>query len=169
MLMPKRGKPWQPAENEKIISLWPTRSASQIASEMQDRSRSAVMGRIARLRAMGLLEGAGSRKMFDVRPWKIRDPSARPKRVRRKPAKTDTMTEDGPPPAQVRLEDVLAGDLPPLVANPCSILELDDTRCHWPLGEVHEISTEYCGGAALAGQSYCAHHAYLASPRSKPS
>jgi len=42
--------------------------------------------------------------------------------------------------------------------RPCAILELDDSRCHWPLGEMHRVATQFCGGAATPGRRYCAHH-----------
>jgi GcrA cell cycle regulator len=42
--------------------------------------------------------------------------------------------------------------------QPCSILELDQTRCHWPLGEVYDAATLFCGGAPTPGRSYCPHH-----------
>ena len=43
----------------------------------------------------------------------------------------------------------------------CSILELDQTRCHWPLGE-STIATEFCGGAAVPGRRYCPHQLRMA-------
>ena len=39
---------------------------------------------------------------------------------------------------------------------------LDQTRCHWPLGEVNAITTEFCGGAAVPGRRYCPHHLRMA-------
>jgi GcrA cell cycle regulator len=49
-----------------------------------------------------------------------------------------------------------------LAMQSCSILELDQTRCHWPLGEVNAIATEFCGGAAVPGRRYCPHHLRMA-------
>jgi len=49
-------------------------------------------------------------------------------------------------------------------AMPCSILELDQTRCHWPLGKLNAIATEFCGGVPAAGQSYCPHHLRMSHP-----
>jgi GcrA cell cycle regulator len=40
----------------------------------------------------------------------------------------------------------------------CSILELDATRCHWPLGKLHEVAVQFCGGNAAPGRRYCLHH-----------
>ena len=49
-----------------------------------------------------------------------------------------------------------------LAMQSCSILELDQTRCHWPLGEVNAIATEFCGGATVPGHRYCTHHLRMA-------
>jgi len=49
-------------------------------------------------------------------------------------------------------------------AMPCSILELDQTRGHWPLGKLSAIATEFCGGVPAAGQSYCPHHLRMSHP-----
>ena len=50
----------------------------------------------------------------------------------------------------------------PLNMQPCSILELDATRCHWPLGGFEKPATEFCGGSPAAGHRYCPHHLRLA-------
>jgi GcrA cell cycle regulator len=49
-----------------------------------------------------------------------------------------------------------------LAMQSCSILELDQTRCHWPLGEVNVIATEFCGGATVPSRRYCLHHLRMA-------
>ena len=49
----------------------------------------------------------------------------------------------------------------PLNVRPCSIFELDATRCHWPLGGFEKSATEFCG-APTTGRRYCAHHLRLA-------
>ena len=42
--------------------------------------------------------------------------------------------------------------------RPCSLLELDDSRCRWPLGEAEAVATMFCGGDAVPGRRYCPHH-----------
>jgi GcrA cell cycle regulator len=42
--------------------------------------------------------------------------------------------------------------------RPCSLLELDDSRCHWPLGDAEAVATMFCGGDAVPGRRYCPHH-----------
>ena len=40
----------------------------------------------------------------------------------------------------------------------CSLVELDDGQCRWPLGDAHQVATQFCGGDAVPGRCYCAHH-----------
>jgi hypothetical protein len=47
---------------------------------------------------------------------------------------------------------------PPPAMRPCSILELDATRCHWPLGGFHNVAAQFCGGTPAPGHRYCPHH-----------
>ena len=54
------------------------------------------------------------------------------------------------------------GAVPHIEMQPCSILELDDSRCHWPLGEDDEIATLFCGDVAMANCPYCEHHLRMA-------
>ena len=88
---------------------------------------------VARLRQEGVLP-SDAEKLFEVTPRPAR---ARPIVRRMMPAK--------PPPVDDRLN-----------MRPCTILELDATRCHWPLGDVEKVASEYCGGVAVSGRRYCA-------------
>jgi GcrA cell cycle regulator len=129
--------PWTNEEIRELISLWPTNSASQIGRRLQ-RPRSAVCGKVMRLCATGALASTGP-KHFDINPRTL------------KPRLTRAKTRLMPPPPPPQVDDSLA-------MRPCSILELDATRCHWPLGEVHEVATLFCGGAPARGRRYCLHH-----------
>ena len=51
---------------------------------------------------------------------------------------------------------------PPLEMRPCSLLELNETDCHWPLGEVHEVAVLFCGASKGPGFPYCGHHLRMA-------
>lgn len=43
-----------------------------------------------------------------------------------------------------------------------SLLELNATTCHWPIGNPQDPEFFFCGGKALAGLPYCAGHSRLA-------
>ena len=51
---------------------------------------------------------------------------------------------------------------PPPDMRRCSLVELDDGQCRWPLGDVHQVATLFCGGRAVAGFSYCGYHRRMA-------
>ena len=48
--------------------------------------------------------------------------------------------------------------MPPPDMRRCSLIELDDNQCRWPLGDVHRVATMFCGGAVEPGRAYCGHH-----------
>jgi GcrA cell cycle regulator len=58
-----------------------------------------------------------------------------------------------------------AGDMAPLgidEANRCSLLELDENRCRWPISTPGAEDFCFCGNSAPDGQPYCAGHSRLA-------
>lgn len=128
---------WTDEDVLTLVRLWPTKSTSQIAKELH-RSRSAVCSMAGRLRIHGALP-RDLPKRFEVDPRKRK--LSRPARIR-------IVQPPKPPPPR---DDSLA-------MRPCSILELDDGRCHWPLGEREERATLFCGHTPEPGRCYCAHH-----------
>lgn len=47
-------------------------------------------------------------------------------------------------------------------AQPCSLLDIDHSKCHWPLGDPHDAGFAFCGNDAVTGFSYCVGHARMA-------
>ena len=92
---------WTTEETVALISLWPTNSVAQIAKRF-NRPRSAICGKIARLRHHGLLPDSAA-KLFDVSPR-----TTRPDRARTKPM---------PPPPPIAYSPAM---------RPCSLFKLDD-------------------------------------------
>jgi GcrA cell cycle regulator len=125
---------WTETETRELIVLWPTASASQIARQLQ-RPRSAIIGKVKRLRDEGVLPTETVKRFDSV------SVQARPKRS---------------PPVTLGPAPALDGTVP------CSILDLDDSRCRWPLGEMHEVAVLFCGGVAKTDCPYCAHHLWMA-------
>jgi GcrA cell cycle regulator len=128
---------WTEQETRALIKLWPTNSAAQIGKRLQ-RPRAAVSAKAGRLRREGVPLPAG--KFFEINP---RPRRTRPKRM------------IAPPPP---VDDSLA-------MNPCSIIELDRSRCHWPLGGFHDAAAQFCGGNPASGHRYCPHHLRIAHSR----
>jgi GcrA cell cycle regulator len=134
---------WTEDEIRELIALWPTNSATQIGSQLQ-RPAAAITGKVKRLRDEGLLP-AETIKHYDL-----------------------ALVQTRPKRASAASNDSLHGGANRTNAfstrgeAPCSILDLDDNRCHWPLGEVHEVAALFCGGATEPGRRYCTHHLRLA-------
>ena len=47
-------------------------------------------------------------------------------------------------------------------AHPCSLTELAERKCRWPLGDPMSADFAYCGNEAFTGFAYCAGHARMA-------
>jgi hypothetical protein len=104
--IPRPAMRWTDEEILTLVTLWSIRSATQIAKELH-RSRSAVCSMAERLRIHGALP-RDVPKRFEVDPRKRKRRGCGPLIMRSKP----------PPP----LDDS--------EVRPCSLLELDDCRCH---------------------------------------
>jgi len=137
---------WTDEETRKLVDLWPVASAAQIAKRLQ-RPRWSVCAKAQRLRRDGVLPPGGE-KCFEQNPWPVR---AKPEAIAARK------------PAAPLLHDAANLAMQPLAMRPRSILELDKTRCRWPLGNIHAVAVEYCGGATLPGKRYCPHHLWLAA------
>jgi GcrA cell cycle regulator len=145
----KRGRktmrPWAPDDTTWLINHWRTEPASRIGRDLH-RTRSAVCGKVNRLRR----DGAELPKIvFKPAP---KPPKKRKKRIRNKRlAVAPPPLEFIPPP-------------PPSLTpgEPCTIYDLNNFRCHWPLGAIDEPATEYCGALVTDGRVYCPHHHRIA-------
>ena len=141
--------PWTAQEISLLIGLWPTASAAQI-SKWLNRSRGSVCGKAMRLRSDGVLP-AEVEKHFEVNPAVQTRPGRAPATV------TSVIPAKPTPPVDATV--------PPPEMRRCSLLELDDGQCRWPLGAVAEVATLFCGGDTVPGRCYCAHHLQRASCR----
>ena len=124
--------PWTAQEISLLIGLWPTASAAQI-SKWLNRSRGSVCGKAMRLRSDGVLPAE------EVKP--VQTPHG--------PAKT-TVTSIRP----AKRTPPIDATVPPPDMRRCSLVELDDGQCRWPLGDMHQVVTLFCGGAAVSGFSF---------------
>ena len=44
----------------------------------------------------------------------------------------------------------------------CSILELSEEKCHWPIGDPGTPEFFFCGGRSIDGLPYCGYHSRIA-------
>jgi GcrA cell cycle regulator len=145
---------WNEEQSQLVKDLWPTHSASLIAQKMANHcdepiTRNSVMGKAYRLHLTqnGNSKGAGRMPLTSLRGAKPPKPREKFVRIRPPPA---------PAPKPCPASDS------PLSAWPCTIIELDNTRCHWPLGPIDEVAVLFCGGEAAEGFPYCPHHIRIA-------
>ena len=134
--------PWTTQETSLLIGLWPNASAAQISKRL-NRSRGSVCGKAMRLRIDGALP-ANVEKHFEVNPAV---------QMRPDPAKI-TVTSISPAKPTLPID----ATVPPPEMRRCSLIELDDGQCRWPLGTVAEVATMFYGGAVDPGRVYCGHH-----------
>ena len=132
---------WEIERTELLIKQWNFRTAGQIAKDFGT-TRSAICGKIARLRQAGVLS-PGITKHLDVAP--NRHHHTRP----HKPKPPPMPPKPQPPPKPI----VAPGEAP------CTLLELNGHTCRWPLwinpGDPVEF---YCGATPLDGSPYCTFH-----------
>ena len=134
--------PWTTQEISVLIGLWPNASAAQISKRL-NRSRASVCGKAMRLRSDDLLP-ADVEKHFEVNPA-----------VQTRPGRAQTTGTSITPAKPTPPVDAT---VPPPKMRRCSLVELDDGQCRWPLGTVAEVATLFCGGAVEPGRAYCGHH-----------
>lgn len=112
-------------------------------------SRNAVIGKLSRL---NLTRGR------TVEDRKVQDRGLAPARMRK-----------AVPRLQYEMLATIYGETGgPVVAGPideanrCSLLELSENRCRWPISTPGADDFCFCGNAAPDGQPYCAGHSRLA-------
>jgi GcrA cell cycle regulator len=108
-------------------------------------SRNAVIGKLSRL---GLTRGPADAE--------TRATTAKPRAAKSSPRQQYQMLqvvyENGEP----------VGDAPIESARPCSLFELSEERCRWPISTPGAEDFCFCGNMPLAGVPYCAGHTRLA-------
>ncbi len=142
---------WTPERVEQLRGYVATGlSCSQIAAQIGV-TRNAVIGKIHRL---GLSPGRPPGGSARTCPPRARHPrAASPQRLLR------LMWADGGAAA-------LAEPLAVASAQPCTLLDLAQGKCRWPLEDQSASGAaadfNFCGNEAVAGLSYCAGHARMA-------
>jgi GcrA cell cycle regulator len=147
---------WTDPRVELLKKLWTEGlSASQIAAELGGITRNAVIGKVHRL---GLSGRAKSPSSSAPRPRKPRAPGMM--RLSRPSMRGNTalapMYE-----ADLESEPELIENIIP-IGQRCSLLELNDSKCRWPIGDPGSAEFFFCGGAPVEGLPYCNYHSRVA-------
>lgn len=141
---------WSEERVDALKKLWAEGlPASTIAAELGGITRSAVLGKVHRLGLSG-------------RP---KSPPPAPRRCRKRQlanARSVAPPITQPlPAAEIEIEPNPAENIAP-IGQRCTILDLTDSKCHWPIGDPREADFGFCGGKALDGLPYCGRHARMA-------
>jgi len=147
---------WTDERVELLKKLWTDGlSASQIAAELGGITRNAVIGKVHRL---GLSGRAKSPSSAAPRPRKPRAPGmmrlARPT-MRGNTALAPIYEQDVEPEPEL-VENIIP------IGQRCSLLELNDSKCRWPIGDPGSAEFFFCGGAPVEGLPYCSYHSRVA-------
>jgi GcrA cell cycle regulator len=125
------------------------RTCREIADEIGV-SRNAVIGKLSRLK---LFRGRG-------RGGRHFEPRSKPGERRPAPRQHRILMvlRAAPEPRLHVLEEEMPADR----GQCCSLLELSNEKCRWPLGSASPASIRFCGGKPVDGLPYCAGHARMA-------
>jgi GcrA cell cycle regulator len=150
---------WTDERVELLKKLWADGlSASRIAAELGGVSRNSVIGKVHRL---GL---SGRAKSASASAPRQRKPRVHQHMMRL--ARPGVRGNTALAPMQVFEVDVAA--VPQVVENivpmgqRCSILELNESTCRWPIGDPSAVDFFFCGGKTIEGLPYCGYHSRIA-------
>ena len=148
---------WTDDRVELLKKLWADGlSASQIAGELGGITRNAVIGKVHRL---GLSGRAKAPSSSVPRQRKPRAPSMfRPQRamMRGNTALAMPAYDYEPEPEPELIENIIP------IGQRCTLLELDQEKCHWPIGDPAQPDFFFCGGKTNTGTPYCGYHGRVA-------
>jgi GcrA cell cycle regulator len=149
---------WTDERVERLKKLWADGlSASQIAGELGGITRNAVIGKVHRLGLSGRAKAPSSsmpRQRKPRAPSMFRAP--RPM-MRGNTALAHMPAYDyEPEPEPELIENIIP------IGQRCSLLELNDSKCRWPIGDPGTAEFFFCGGAPLEGAPYCGYHSRVA-------
>jgi GcrA cell cycle regulator len=154
---------WTDERVAQLTKLWADGlSASQIAGELGGITRNAVIGKVHRLGLSGRAKAASSSVPRQRKPR----PPASPYRMARPAARGNTALARHALPyidvePEVEPEPEFLDNVIPM-GQRCSILQLTDATCHWPIGDPSSPDFFFCGGKSATSLPYCAYHCRIA-------
>ena len=135
-------------------------SASTIASELGHLSRCAVLGKVHRLR----LTQPAFRRLHPAKDAAFKRGRATRKPRARAQSQLLAAFEALGLAASFGAQDLCSVEAcaGKSFGRACSLCELDEATCRWPLGEPGEAGFAFCGAAPLAPYPYCPAHCLIA-------
>lgn len=150
---------WTDDRVEQLKKLWEAgHSASQIAAELGNVTRNAVIGKVHRLGLSGRAKAATSAapRQRKVRTTQHVIRTARPV-ARGNTALAHVFEVE----ADIEADAVAQNNVVPM-SQRLTLLELNDATCRWPLGDPGAADFAFCGGKTLPGLPYCSYHCRIA-------
>ncbi len=164
---------WTDERVELLKKLWSEGlSASQIAGELGEVTRNAVIGKVHRLglsgRAKSVVAATPARPRSKTRAEQA--PEQEPQEQQETPVVSPRPLTQGNVALAPVLEDLVEeAPVPRIVEDNvlpmgqgCTIMSLTEYTCRWPIGEPGSESFHFCGARSTPGVPYCAHHARIA-------
>ena len=144
---------WTDERVEQLRKLWNDGlSASQIAGELGGITRNAVIGKVHRLGLSGRAKSPSAPRPRKHRAHNHMLRVSRPM-VRGNTALAPAYDTE---PEPEYIENVIP------MGQRCTLLELNENKCRWPIGDPSKGEFFFCGGAPSDGTPYCAYHARVA-------
>lgn len=148
---------WTDERVESLKKLWADGlSASQIAAQLGNITRNAVIGKVHRL---GLSGRAKSPSSAAPRPRKPRSASHM-MRISRPSMRGNTALAHAYD-MELEPEPVPYDNVIP-IGQRRTLLELNEDTCRWPIGDPGSAEFFFCGGNSIASLPYCAYHSRVA-------
>ena len=149
---------WTDERVELLKKLWAEGlSASQIAGQLGEVTRNAVIGKVHRLSLSGRAKAVSS----NPRQRKVRSSTPHRPSSRFISGNTALKTHAHPSPrrlpAPVPIEDIVV----PIPLN-VPLLALTDQMCKWPIGDPNTETFAFCGHTNWNGLPYCEYHSRVA-------
>src|SRR5262249_60544723 len=93
----------------------------------------------------------GARRRDTASPARARPPRRPTQRILCRPAYARA-----PPGEEVSLDTAIVS------SPPCSLIDIADRQCRWPIGDPASTDFLFCGNDAINGFTYCLGHARMA-------
>jgi GcrA cell cycle regulator len=152
---------WTDERVELLKKLWTDGlSASQIASQLGQVTRNAVIGKVHRLGLSGRMKSSGA--MTRIAKPRLRSPmrpSVQPTSFGATALKAEAQVERG---LVHLLEPAVIMPFPAPKGENITLMQLSERTCRWPLGDPGTSSFRFCGCETTSGASYCQYHSVLA-------
>jgi GcrA cell cycle regulator len=150
---------WTDERVELLKKLWADGlSASRIAAELGGVSRNSVIGKVHRLGLSGRAKSASASVPRQRKPrthqhmMRLARPGVRGNTALAPMQAIETDLEPEP--------EVVENIIP--MGQRCSILQLSESTCRWPIGDPSSADFFFCGGKSIEGLPYCGYHSRIA-------